>query len=264
MADKIKKIIKNQKGTVLLLALLVMASIVVAGIGLGQILINQLRQAILLDNSIIAYYAAESAIESSLYKIRGLDIPLSSLPLSGTLDNNAEWTLEYKNSRPDITTNIMENKTYQLDLFDPDDLSWMPGIEALKFSWEGPGQLEVAYTSWTPAPSITWPQEQYEVVTPAISFMPPGIIYNGIVGNKAYRIRLRAIGGDIYNLNITGWADDAASPGNQVDLPSHITLEANGSIGRARQAVSASIPRHAQLSGIFDFVLFSEEPIAKD
>jgi len=264
MADKVKKIIKDNQGTVLLLALLMMASIVVAGIGMGHIIINQLRQAILVDNSVTAYYAADAAIESSLYKIRGLGMDLPSLPTTGTLDNGAEWTLDWSYSRPDINTSILENRTYQVDIFDPDDLSWNPGIEALKFSWDGPGQLEIAYISWTPAPSIAWPQQDYEVVTPPISFIPPAIIYNAVSGTKAYRIRLRAVNGDITNLNITGWSDDAATPGNQVELPSHITLEAIGKIGRARQALGASIPRFAQLSGIWDFVLFSEQPITKE
>jgi len=264
MADKMRKIIKNNQGTVLLLALLMMASMVVAGVGMGHLILNQLKQAILVDNSVTAYYAADAAIESSLYKYRALGIDLGSLPTSGTLDNGAEWTIEFDSLRSDITTNIAENQTYQVDIFDPDDLSWAPGVEALKFSWDGPGQLEVAYTAWTPAGSLAWPQQDYEVVTPPINFVNPAVIYNAITGSQAYRIRLRAVNGDITNLNITGWSDDAATPGNQIDLPSHIILEANGKVGRARQALMASIPRFAQLSGIWDFVLFSEQPITKE
>lgn len=248
----------------MLLALLMMASVVVAGVGMGHVIINQLKQAILIDNSITAYYAADTAIESSLYKYRALGMDIDSMPTSGSLDNGSEWSIKFDKLRSNITVSIKENQTYQVDIFDPDDLAWIPGIEALKFSWEGPGQLEVAYIGWSPAASIAWPNQDYEVVTPPISFVAPAVIYNSLNGAQAYRMRLRAVNGDINNLNITGWSDDAATPGNQVDLPSHILLEANGVFGRARQALSASIPRFAQLSGIWDFVLFSEQPITKE
>lgn len=254
----------NQRGMVLLLALILMASAVIIGLGMASIIIQDLRQSILTDNSITAYYSAESALESALFKIRALDTPLGSLPGSGNLDNNAEWSLEWSNSRPDVTVNILKDQTYQLDLFNPDELSEPAGVEALRFSWEGPGQLEVAYIGWTPAASIVWPQDQYQVVTPPIGYVAPAVIYDALSAGQAYRIRLKAVGGDIENLYITGWADDAATPGSQVPLPSHITLRANGSFGLARQALSAIIPRHAQLSGLFDFVLFSEEEIRKD
>ncbi|MBU0648702.1 hypothetical protein KJ969_01165 [Patescibacteria group bacterium] len=255
---------KDNKGTVLLLALLLMASIVITGVGMGHIIISELQQSILIDNSIIAYYSAESAIESALYQIRALDTPLADLAADGSLENGAAWQLEWSSARPDITVNISQDKTYQLDLFDPDDLSWQPGIEALRFAWEGPGNLEVAYIGWEPKPAIAWPEQDYEVVTPPIA--PPSIVYGALNSFMAYRIRLKAVDGDIDDLNITAWSTDVAPPppGTQVDLPTHITLEATGAFGKARQALSASVPRFNQLSGIFDFVLFSEEEIAKE
>jgi len=262
-----KKIFKDKKGTVLLLALLMMASAVVAGVGMGHIIISQLRQSILTDNAISAYYAAESAIESSLYQIRALEKDLGALPTTGTLDNNAEWEIEWSNTRPDVTVSIAEHQTYQLDLFNPDDLSEAPGIEALRFAWTGPGWLEIAYVSWFPAPTLdtaVWPEQEYQVVVPAIDPASSPIIRNEFQSNQAYRVRLRAMYGDIKNLNITGWSADGAPPGSQIPLPSHITLQAFGKFGLARQAVAASIPRFNQLSGIFDFVLFSEQPITKE
>jgi len=255
---------KNEQGMVLLLALILMASAVIIGLGMAHVIIQDLRQSILVDNSITAYYAAESALEKSLFEVRVFETPLGSLPTSGILDNDAEWTLDWSSGRPDVTVNIQKEQTYQLDLFNPDVLDEPAGIEALRFSWDGPGQLEVAYIGWTPAASIIWPHDEYQVVTPPISFVNPAVIYDALSAGQAYRIRLKAVGGDIQNLNITGWADDGATPGNQVDLPSHITLEANGEYGFARQALSAIIPRHAQLSGIWDFVLFSEEEITKE
>jgi hypothetical protein len=240
-----------------------MASIVVTGVGMGHIIISELQQSILIDHAIIAYYAAESALESSLYQIRSLETPLTSLPLSGTLDNGATWELDWSYEQTDINTNIPENTTYQLDLFDPDDLSWFPNIEALRFVWEGSGKLEIAYISWVPGASITWPQEDYYAESP-ISFVSPAIVYTALDDLHAYRIRLKAVDGDIDNLNITGWSDDGLLPGTQQPLPSHITLNARGSYGKSRQAISATTPRFNQLSGIFDFVLFSEQQVTKE
>jgi len=255
---------KDNKGTVLLLALLLMASIVITGVGMGHIIISELQQSTLIDHSIIAHYSAESAIESALYQIRALDTPLDDLPLSGELANGATWELAWSNVRSNITVNIPQDQTYQLDLFDPDEFDWQPGIEALRFTWEGPGKLEVAYIGWEPKPAIIWPEQDYEVVTPPIA--PPSTVYTALNAFMAYRIRLKAIDGDINDLNITAWSTDVAPPppGTQVDLPTHITLEATGAYGKSRQALSASIPRFNQLSGIFDFVLFSEEEITKE
>lgn len=247
------------------MALLLMATVVITGIGLGHVILTELQQSVLTDQSILSYYAAETGLESTLYKLRNLNYAVADLPLAGNLDNGAAWQMQYAFTRPDVTVDIAENQTYQLDIFDPDDLSWAPGVEALRFVWEGSGNLEIAYISWIPAPSITWPEEDYYVESP-VSFVAPAVYYTNIDGMHGYRIRLKAIDGDIENLNITGWSTDVIPPppGTQEPLPSHITFNSTGYLGRARQAISASIPRFNQLSGIFDFVLFSEAEVSKE
>ncbi|MDD4995438.1 MAG: hypothetical protein PHW53_03190 [Patescibacteria group bacterium] len=267
MKDKNIKIKKNEQGTVLLLALLLMASVVVAGVGMGQIIMSQIQQAILTDDSITAFYAAEAGLESSLFKLRALDMSAGSLPVAGTLDNGATWSITTQSSRADVTVSLADNQTYQLDLFNPDNLAEAPGIESLRFTWTGAGQLEMAYISWFPSAAINtavWPQQEYQVVTPPLSLVGPAVIRNEFSANQAYRVRLRAVNGALSSLNITGWSMDNAVAGSQIAMPSHISLSSTGRFARARQALSASIPRFAQLSGIFDFVLFSEEKISKE
>ena len=62
-------LIKSQKGVSILLTSLIMSVILAIGLGLSAILIPQIKIMAEIDYSIVAFFAADSGIEKSLYNI---------------------------------------------------------------------------------------------------------------------------------------------------------------------------------------------------
>jgi len=60
--------LNNQKGTSLLLTLLVMAAILSIAIGLARLGLGEIKLLRDIPGSLIAYYAAESGVERALYE----------------------------------------------------------------------------------------------------------------------------------------------------------------------------------------------------
>jgi len=65
-----KKIRLERKGQTLLLSLLILASVSAAGIGFATLIINLIQGAENIDNSISAFYGAESGMEQGLYLVK--------------------------------------------------------------------------------------------------------------------------------------------------------------------------------------------------
>jgi hypothetical protein len=59
-------------------------------------------------------------------------------------------------------------------------------------------------------------------------------------------------------LQLADYHDEHTKP-----LPAHITLTSTGSFGRTQQALTATVPWRAPVSGLLNFVLFSDQDILK-
>ena len=77
--------------------------------------------------------------------------------------------------------------------------------------------------------------------------------------DKLYRLRLLARKGDLENVQIRGY-DAADAP---TDLPGRVKIDSRGSFGGVEQKILVALPRQTPLSGVYDFVVFSECSIVK-
>jgi hypothetical protein len=75
-------------------------------------------------------------------------------------------------------------------------------------------------------------------------------------------VRIKAFGCDINNLVFTAWSEDNAS-GTQKEIPSRITIKSTGTFGFSTQAIKTIMPRKSIMSGLYDYVLFSECSLVK-
>jgi len=76
----------SNKGVSILLTVLIMSVILAIGLGLSIILIQQTKMMVGIGNSVVAFYAADSGIEKSLYDI---------LKKGGTGNVSENWGLNY-------------------------------------------------------------------------------------------------------------------------------------------------------------------------
>lgn len=277
--------IKNfqiQNGNVLLLALLVMAGLISAGVGIGAIVLNEIRQARNIDFSIVAYYAAEASIENALYKLRKEEAVLtcpvgncestgycsgganeSCLYSSGTLTNLATWTRNYTDKELAIYGKLKKNEVLQIDLYDPDQITWAAGIESVKVEWSDScgncSKIELAFVEWRPDVGVSWVDNRNKFL---YSVNESPIINNVFSNAKAYKVRIKALYGDISNLTFTAWSENNAE-GVEKEIPARLILISKGTFADSRQVIKTVMPRRSPMSGFYDFVLFTECSLVK-
>ncbi len=236
----------------MLLAVLIMASVVTASIGLGSLIMSSLRQTRSIDNSTMAYYAAETGSELALFESRRQGILPASFASAVALGNGASWTRIVTSTEKKLYMNIAQDSSVQLDLFDLDNPAVTTGIDRVEIAWTGAGTLRYTAIPWTPGASFSWDQN---TVT-SNKFGSPADI--GLDPSKLYSLRLRAVGATLSDVVITAYAGAV-----EADMPGRVSINAQGSYGTTQQKMNVSVPRNAPLSGIYDFVIFSECSLVK-
>jgi hypothetical protein len=265
------------------MALLVMSGVLIVGASLGTISLLTLRQGRIIDDSIIAFGAAETGAEQSLYQLRRVGATSGLLNASPNHDsgtvisgpamtNASSWKRMVSSNETTIFTAIPRDKTYELVLWDPENPSAPAGIESLRLAWDdncgGTSSLEVLAAGWDPGAIGGFnPSLGFHGDSPALTFLrdPVRVIDNDFAANEAYRVRFRAKTCDVFNLAVSGWSADNADSGSGiiVNLPSRVAVTSTGSYGSSRQAMELRLPRLNPLSGVFDFVIFSQCSILK-
>lgn len=264
----------------MLLALLVMSGVLIVGASLGTVSILNLRQARAVDDAVSAFAAAESGAEQTLYQLRRAGSTITSLNaeaddgsdpvLSGPeMANASSWSRVVTGTETTIFTSIPENRSYEVVLWDPEAPNSPAGVESMTFSWDdscgGTSALEVISAGWDPSSGGGFTgRASIHGDSPAFTFLhaDPYVIDNFFDSTWAYRVRLRAKGCDIYNLAINAYSAPQGL-GSQVGIPSRVSVTVNGTYGSARQAVELKLPRLQPLSGIFDYVVFSQCSLLK-
>lgn len=264
-------VVRQQEGNVLLLSLFILSAILFSATTIAALVIRDIRTARLLDDGHAALYAAESGIEQALYAIRKLGADPAAQNGGGTLANAATFFRKVDTAETLFTeARLPQDGVMDVDLFLADALGTPTGIEALSFSWDDAcgscSTLELGYVQWPAGANISWPPGGSYAGTFWKFRQPraagiPWLKADTIAGINNYRLRIRAIDADITNLQIRAFADDAGTM--PVDIPSRVRITSSGSAGTATQVLSAAMQRTAPLSGIFQYVLFSEDPVVK-
>jgi hypothetical protein len=84
----------TKKGVSIYLALVVMLVLIAIGLGITMIIVFQLRILKGVGDSVVAFYAADSGMEHSLYNRRNIEGETGAV--SGNLSNNAAYVVTYE------------------------------------------------------------------------------------------------------------------------------------------------------------------------
>jgi hypothetical protein len=254
----------STRGNILPLALVMMTSILLAGLGLGIVVLDGLRRTADTDASMVAYYAADAGIERQLYDLRKLSSPVSALSgLNGAFSNSASWQAASSNflSTTFKTFPIVKQGDYQfVDLYNPDNVNVAAGASQVSWTWS-PGsdcgamvpEVEMSYAQWLASGGVL--PSNYSVVRG----------FNGSAASSlnplyGYRLRFRPRGCSATNLVV--WIIDGS--GTVIAFPGDITLGSTGSYKKSTQSISVQAPRQEILSSVFSYVIFSECQLYKD
>lgn len=261
MRDNIKNPLRDQQGSLLLMSILILSGIMTAASSFGIITIQNLRQSVLIDNGVRAFYAAESGIEDGLYELRKNETAVASMGASGALSNAATWDRTVATDIQSLTRDLDENDTWEISLFDPDSSlsSLASTVKSLKLAWTGSGSewVQAQIIPWTTSGTLGAPSTQ--LFSAASN---PATVNLQDASTVLYRVRIKALYGGITDMTVKAYSGLNLG-GSQVDVPGYITMYSTGEYSLSNQVVRAQMPHRPPLSGQFGYVLFSEEDLIK-
>jgi hypothetical protein len=278
-----------------------MAILLSVALGFGIFILSDLRQAIEIDSSVVAYYAADSGIEQTLFLFRKGDVnSIGSLSIndkSGDINDDGinDWTIA---SSTDYESTFFRQsmyngqsvKLYFLGRRDGSNIS-----ESIKINWTkgfGSPKLEVIFTQLNPLTDDSGPfssgalvyytdTDKLEISDTPTSGNPECYDFkdknlSGVtIAPSDYVVELRVVGdvdGYIDNLSITAHNEEKGISGcNSIEYNdsynplaiTNITIKSTGNYNNTRQEIYAQIPPFDPASGLLGFVLFSQEDITK-
>lgn len=105
----IKKNLQNQRGSALLMTVLILAGIITVALNTGSVVLSGTILSGVQERSTLAFYAAESGAERFLYDARVIEnLPNfnnNNLYGTTTLSNKTSYNVEYGTSTPNIFGN---------------------------------------------------------------------------------------------------------------------------------------------------------------
>lgn len=251
----------RERGTVLLMALIIMSGAVISSIGIGVLIQNSIQQSRVLDNSMVAYYAAESGIEEAIYAARRSDTTPASVSAATVLDNGATWSRTVATSESVVYAgNLIEDGIYEVALYNPDASINALDIDSVKLTWAdscaGCTVAETSFITWNAGSPVIW---NPNVTVLRNTWTSDGVTLSVPDVTKLQRLRITSKGGDISNLQIRAYN----ASGVQTTVPGRLKIDAIGRFANASQKLTATLPRTVPLSGIFDYVVFTECSLVK-
>lgn len=307
------KLIQDKKGVILVFTMILMAVLLSTAIGFSFFVISDINQAKAVDDSIIAYYAADAGMERSLYSVmkQGAFESMEELKKDDSLYSTGEALLESKATWSIASSTDYEKIFFRQRLYNgqsvkfyvlgraksegkPKSLlvSWKKGIDINEV--ESIVNLQVSMTQLFPQNKdigIGQTKENvliYYTDTNKIELSEP--INNGtcydfkdlLLPNSDprffdYMVELKALG-DTYSdyidkISVSVYDQDCGSYSGDKDAYlesfssqgiSNLTVRAEGFFGKSKQSIVAHLPPRNLASGLFSFVIFSEQDITKE
>lgn len=286
----------GERGSVLVMSLIIGSGMAIAGIELGLLVVGQIQQAKNSDFTSAAGFAAESGLEHALYEIRKEERTDLRMQKDSAFENKARWTLENASSTTRFASEInslyrariVENDSAVIDLYTETTIdgsttiSKVAGAQSLTLTWQtetcAPAtapEIEVSAVAWKDG-SINWGSDTRVMKK---SFTSPGKTVTAAfvdfvdAEDPSYTLldKPMVVQIKVYNCSLGGVTitiNDKPSPSAQdnklLKIPNYFLLNPAGTYGGVTKEYSALIPRRETHSGLFDFILFSEQPVCKN
>ena len=273
---KIKNLKNNHSGVVLIMSLMILAVMIISVVALSRVIVGEVKMTRNSDNSIVAFYAAETGVEKALYylKLGRQNANFADfLELEGDeifMDNERNYSFAQSTTTSDyfeafdITTS--SPATAQLILPDGSIPIWSDSLLSSNYTinWEinncspthSSDRLEVSATSLykdfdnSPFKSDT---QQFIYTCGCNSDDNCNEIFsNSIDANKLYYFTFRPLDSDITYLKLT--------PENK--YPGQANIEVVGNYRQSSHTINVKVNTMAPASNIFSYVLFSDDELS--
>ena len=315
--------IKNKigaNGMVLVLAVIIIGTVLSSAAVLGNLIIREIQQSRLIDQSMQAYLSAESGAERSLYLLRRREAvkpqdcgqitggscqsddafcSLSSGQVAciaadaGSLAVRTSWNVEVNNENK-ISVYLGTGGSFQVDLFNPYQTGqYEAGVQSFlvesdivngttiygeitNFSQLLGGTANCPLSFFTPPqPPIGKGRVTLIQPTPQSNYSSSGYLKTFSEDSApelnpycSYVLRLSNIllpqaQPGVFILSLYKKGDNIDPLIDFLPIPSRLIIDSAATFGKSYQKIRVSTPVRPPLSGLYDFVIFSEETIVK-
>jgi hypothetical protein len=257
----------KQKGSVLLLALLVTTAILGAALSLGIVVIGSIQRASLTTHAFAAYYMAESGLEKALYEIRKENITPNNLAADCGL-SGVNCTRQVSYEKDAYYSSLKENKSIQLNLVSTTGGTGA-GAESLEIiCTDADSSIFPLWLEITLVPIINGSINEdtnstQKVLHDCSSSENQIIIINTLDSTLSYIVRIKALYDDVSDLTVAAY-DGVNGTGNKVDLATKLIVDSRGDFKLSRQKITVEMPPNPVPLSYFDYVLFSEQDLDKE
>lgn len=289
----------DKRGVILVFTLILLSVLLSTALGFSYFIIADINKARAIDDSIIAYYAADAGIEESLYLLKKQEATesLNSLTLlngSGEMNvSGGAWDI--------LDSTDYEKGFLRQRLSNGQSVKFFilnRGLSAEQANYNGAKSISVEWQkgkNTTPNLQVIltqlWPQRQdssmiyftdtseLEVADSASNgrgetcydFKDLALDNNSLDKPVDYLVELKVLGNSddfvdrivvkAYNKRCqeADWSKDI----NETGI-TNLTLKAKGKYGRSQQSIIAHLLPKDPVSGLLGFVLFSEQDITKE
>ncbi len=286
-----RKEIKKEKGVILVMAMMILALMMSSVLALARIIMGEISMTRNIDNSIIAFYTAESGIEKGLYYVKKSgenynfddfeNLPYESYSFNDDLEREIKITEASIEADYWSVYNVPEEEVVHVSIIDPSGSLTNPfvhGKNNYKVGWEiedcsahTDERLEITLEYFEPY--FMNPGTQKHLITCSSCHAINENLCSGdgsfsfestINENRYYFFSFNPLekegGGNNYisNLSFTALLDTGDE-----GILSEISIKAEGDYRNSKQYLQARLPALGSVSDIFSYVIFSGEDLAK-
>jgi len=284
--------LKEKKGMVLVLAILIIAAILGAAALFSNVVIREIQQSRLIDQSMQAYYFAESGAERALYQVRRREAVIDCDSITsgsvcetnghcssddvfcinqdeGGLEVSGSWQVAADNEQ-ETSVNLKKGESFQIDLFSPyqEADTAESSIDAIEVSRDDSLLLYGEFTNLTNILGIT---SKFDCASqPPVfkdylisdEFIIRNLDDQDIIESCSYAFRLTFLPGpgesnELFTIKVYDRYIE------QLKIPSRLIVDSSAEFGQSWQQIRVKTPIRPPLAGLYDFVLFSEQEIRK-
>ncbi len=277
MGFNIKNFKNNQSGVVLIMSLMILLVMIISVIALSRVIVGEVKMTRNSDNSIIAFYAAESGVEKALYYLKlGRENTnfTDFIALEGTesfMDNERNFSFTTATTTSDYfeAFDISTSSPATAQIILPSGLvptgleAQLSGSYNIKWSIDdclagghASDRLEVSATSLYKESSIL--KSDTQQVTGVCGCEGGGdtcveIDNSSITADKFYYFTFRPLNNTVTYLKLT--------PDNK--YPGEANIEVVGNYRQSSHTINVKVNTVAPASNIFSYVLFSDDELSK-
>lgn len=292
-----KNIRQNKQGMIIVFTLILLAVFLTTALSASYFIIGDINKARAIDDSVIAYYAADAGMEESLFLLNKQEIAgsltgLKSIrPAGGTLPaSNSSWSIadSVAYEKMALRQRIHNGQSAKFFILNRASIESPNPARSLTVEWykgqAGAPKLQINFTQLTPqsqAGTLIYYQDRSEMeiadtaandgYVRCYNFRDIDLAGQALPTPTDYLTEFKVLGATndfvdrllvkVYNKECG--AADYDESWNREGI-TNLTVKSRGSYGKSQQNIVAQILPKDPVSGVLSFVLFSEQDVTKE